>query len=762
MSMLPVGIGSSGSYQIEKSLRFRASGSTYLSRTPSSATDRTKWTFSSWIKRGTFGEGAIFSGELDANNKLLIRFTSTDNLDVRRVDAASSTGNVTYAVFRDPSAHIHLVVNIDTAQAAAVDRAKIYVNGVLQTINTPGFISGQSYINNNNIHKIGTAAGSVAFDGYIAEVNFIDGQALDPSYFGESNSDGVWVPKKYAGSYGTNGFYLDFKDGTSLTTLGYDKSGNSNNWTLNNHSLTAGSAYDWMVDTPTNNYAVLNPIGAFGTTAFPATISEANTKLTGVSATNRWTTVSQHIESGKWYAEFILLSAPTPLGCAAQINTGATDSQWNFYNGQIYVNSSLIGTYSTCTTNDVVGVAIDRDSNTIAFYKNGVLVYTASSVNSGTMRLQYFTGSTDVAVVLTGKAPLHASATYDAASGGYFRYTPPAGYKALCTANLPAVSITNPSLQHQVKLDTGANIKSTSEAVFPSFLEWIKDRANANNHQLIDSVRGTSAVLQSNSTGAETTYSAPSGSSVGWLWKAGGTASTNNDGSIASQVSANQTAGFSIVAYTGTGVNATVGHGLGIAPKMVVTKGRIAPDSWFVWHTGMISALYYLQLHTTIAQTNNATVWNSTSPDSSVFSIGTNADINQNTETYIAYCFAEISGYSKFGSYTGNGSTDGPFVYCGFRPKWLLIKKSSATSNWSIIDTARDANNIGDNPLLPNLTDAESTSTSISGAYLDVTSNGFKLRGTSGDINDNAATYIFAAFAEHPFGGNNVSPSPAR
>lgn len=751
---------SSGGYGISNSLRFRASGNTYLTRTPASAGNRKTWTWSGWVKRGTLsGTLNILDAYLiDNNAETEFRFSGDVLQFYTYTNPSYSLSASTSAVFRDPFAWYHLVLFVDTTQATSSNGIKIWINGAQQVLTFSAYTRNAStYINDAVFHRIGrNATGAYPLDGYIAEVNFIDGQALDPSYFGEQDSDGVWVPKKYTGTYGTNGFYLDFKDGTSLTTLGYDAA-SSNDWTLTNHSLTAGANYDWMIDTPTNNYAVLNPIGAFKTTAFPATISEANTKLTGVSATNRWTTVSQHIESGKWYAEFILLSAPTVSGCAVQINTGATDSQWNFYNGQIYVNSSLIGTYSTCTTNDVVGVAIDRDSNTIAFYKNGVLVYTASSVNGGTMRLQYFTGSTDVAIVLTGKAPLHASATYDTASGGYFRYIPPTGFKALCTANLSAVSITKPSDHHTVKLDTGANIKSTCEATYASFLEWIKDRANANNHQLIDSVRGTSAVLQSNSTGAETTYTAPTGTSVGWVWKANGSGTTNNNGSITSTVSANTAAGFSIVTFTGTGANATVGHGLGVAPKMILVKPRNIANGWYCYHA-ILGATKYMALEGTSAATTLSTVWNNTEPTSSVFSIGPAVSTN----TQVAYCFAEIPGYSKFDSYTGNGSTDGPFVYCGFRPKFLLIKKTSGTSNWSIIDTARDANNIGDNPLLPNSANAESTSTSTSGAYLDVTSNGFKLRGTSSDINDSAGTYIFAAFAEHPFGGSNVSPSPAR
>jgi len=247
-----------------------------------------------------------------------------------------------------------------------------------------------------------------------------------------------------------------------------------------------------------------------------------------------------------------------------------------------------------------------------------------------------------------------------AAAGGFntanfgqrpFAYTPPTGFKALCQANLPEVpvAIRNPKNQFNVKTDTGANIRTASEALFPyNFLEWIKDRANANNHQLIDTVRGNTAILQSNTTSAETTYTIPTGNSVGWVWKAGGAPVTNNAGSITSQVSANVDAGFSIVTYTGTGANATVGHGLGKAPKLVIIKCRnAAGNNWIVGHSNLTSWAYALNLDLTGAQVSSPTQFNSTAPTSSVISVGASNYTNGNGYQYVAYCFAEIEGYSK-------------------------------------------------------------------------------------------------------------------
>ena len=303
--------------------------------------------------------------------------------------------------------------------------------------------------------------------------------------------------------------------------------------------------------------------------------------------------------------------------------------------------------------------------------------------------------------------------------------------------------INKPSDYFNVVTDTGANILATAQALYPSnSLVWIKDRANANNHQLIDNVRGSSAVLQSNSTAAETTYTAPSGNSVAWVWRAGGAAVANNAGSIASQVSAGVAQGFSVVTYTGTGANATVGHGLGVAPKMVIVKQRSAAQSWPVYHaSNSVANTLYLDL-TNAAAASSA--WNSTNPSSSVFSIGTSAATNTSGGTYVAYCFSEVAGYSKFGSYVGNGSADGPFVYCGFRPKYVMVKRVDSTTDWLIYDTARSTYNETNLYLGANVSTAEAA-----GVPYDILSNGFKCRNTL--FNASGGTYIFACFAEAPF-----------
>ena len=321
---------------------------------------------------------------------------------------------------------------------------------------------------------------------------------------------------------------------------------------------------------------------------------------------------------------------------------------------------------------------------------------------------------------------------------------------------------------------TGAGL-TISNAVngisFQPDLVWIKVRTTTYNHNLYDSLRGTS-MLASNLTLAEnpsgspgdlTTYNAGgfsiqqtgnyelshSGDTyVAWQWNAGGSTVTNTDGSISAQVRANPTAGFSVVTYTGTGANATVGHGLGVAPSMIIVKERSAAgDSWYVYHVSL-GATNNIFLDSTAASSASATAWNNTAPTSTVFSLGTSVGVNQSTQTYVAYCFAAVAGYSAFGSYTGNGSADGPFVYLGFRPRFVLIKMSSGVAFWRIHDTSRNPYNVADLSLYPNANYADTTAVS---EYWDILSNGFKLRTSDSEQNTNGATYIYAAFAENPF-----------
>ena len=332
----------------------------------------------------------------------------------------------------------------------------------------------------------------------------------------------------------------------------------------------------------------------------------------------------------------------------------------------------------------------------------------------------------------------------------------------------------------------GAATKTIATAVngvsFQPDFTWVKRRSAAGSHVLQDVIRGFvgTAKLASNATDAEnntggatdpaegyvsavssTGFTVTKGTGqqvnengatyVAWQWKAGGAAVSNTAGSITSSVSANTTAGFSVVTYTGTGANATVGHGLGVAPSMVIVKCRgTAAREWPVYHSSLTSAAYVVFLNQTSAQASLPTIWNSTAPTSTVFSLGNSGQSNE-ASTMVAYCFAPVAGYSAFGSYVGNSSSDGPFIYTGFRPRYVLLKSSSDAVNWYVYDTSRDTGNLAGNQLYPNLSNAE-----VSSVGIDILSNGFKVRYNASPLNASGSTYIYACFAEVPFAYANA------
>tara|TARA_Y100001938_G_scaffold140590_1_gene208983 strand:+ start:106 stop:1164 length:1059 start_codon:yes stop_codon:yes gene_type:complete len=345
-------------------------------------------------------------------------------------------------------------------------------------------------------------------------------------------------------------------------------------------------------------------------------------------------------------------------------------------------------------------------------------------------------------------------------------------------------SITKPSLHFNTALYTGTDAaKSVTGVGFQPDWTWIKCRSHGGNaafsHILTDAARGVNKTLFTNTTDAQSTnysngylsafgtdgFTVTAGDAVsgvgrtyvGWNWKANGQGSSNTSGSINSTyTSANTTAGFSIVTYTGNGsAGATIGHGLGAVPKMIIVKCLNDTQNWFVYHES-IGATQLIRLNLNSAALSSSGSWNNTAPTSSVFSVGTESGTNQNGNLYVAYCFAEKKGYSRFSSYTGSANTDGPFVYTGFKPAWVMWKKT-ATEDWGISDNKRDTFNVLQNKLRPNSNSQESTSNS----HMDFLSNGFKFRSASGEFNGSGGTYIFMAFAEEPLVANVGQSIPA-
>jgi len=346
-------------------------------------------------------------------------------------------------------------------------------------------------------------------------------------------------------------------------------------------------------------------------------------------------------------------------------------------------------------------------------------------------------------------------------------------------------TIPKPSVHFNTKLYTGnGGTQSITGVGFQSDFTWIKRRDTTNNHRVTDVIRGVTKEIYPDDPSAQDTrtggltafgsdgftvgdsagYNANSGTYASWNWKANGQGSSNTDGSInTTYTSVNTTAGFSISKYTGTGSTATVGHGLGVTPKMIIFKNTSSSVDWRVYHEALGNT-HRLCLNDTSASTDDDSAFNDTSPTSTVFTVGGSSSTNAGT--MIAYCFAEKTGYSKFGSYTGNGNSNGPFVYTGFKPAFLIYKKAVQTGSagrWSIIDNKRDPSNVASHGLAANASSAENTGSNY--WDVDLLSNGFKFRTTEHETNGNGETFIYMAFAEEPLVANSGTdgvPATAR
>lgn len=660
-------------YSMLRSLRLRSSNSAYLSRTPASAGNQKKWTWSGWVKLGALQSETLLSCHDPVTVNRYIQTLDVYSGQISLFSRYFPSGTVfdsqviTTGLYRDPTAWYHVLVAFDTTQATAANRVKIYINGLtaaLSGASTYPELNTDYQINSTNAHAMGkyTYSSSQFFDGLLSEINFIDGQALDPTSFGAFDpTTGVWRPKKYAGAYGTNGFYLPFTDNSALTTssnvgLGKDFSGNGNYWATNNVSLTAGATYDSLTDVPTltsplvANFATLNPLN-------PSRSTLSNGNLTASGTTDLPTIVP---DSGTWYFEI-----------------GGVSKTWT------------------------------------------------------------------------------PPAAFPAAAGDYnfgqrpFSNTPTA---ALLNAfNLPAPTIPAGNKYFDATLYTGSG--ATQNVVnaggFSPDLVWSKSRSAATDNKLTDSGRGTTKAVISNSSNAETTDANGVTSFNSSGFTLGSDTSYNNSGAtyVGWQWKKGATPGFDVVTYTGTGVNMTVNHNLGVAPSLIFVKRRDgAAIDWQVYHTSL-GKDQTLQLNLTAAVSSITNYWYN-GVTSSVFGVnGSWAAINANGNNYVACLWAEIPGFSKFGSYQGNGSTDGPFVYLGFRPKYVMVKRTDSTSDWAIMDAARTPNNDGANHVLyADLANADTDSSAF-----DFVANGFKIRNTTSGDNASGGTYVFAAFAENPF-----------
>ena len=813
MSVLNTGLAktSTGGYEIGQSLRFDADDSAYLNKTwGSSPTDGNKFTFSVWVKRGDLDSGTTQFWLLGAKDSA----ESNIKFYGDKIEAHLTGSNYDFktdAVFRDTSAWYHLVFTYDSDDGTVADRFKIYVNGVRQALGTtstiPSGADNEFTKNGTGLHLGAHAWGTHHFDGYMAEVHLIDGTALTPTSFGETGNYGEWKPIEVSGlTYGNNGFYLDFADSGNL---GDDVSGNGNDLTEKNIG-----ASDQMLDTPTNNFATLNPLGKQSSSG----LSEGNLKAVLTHGGNSARTPSTFaVSSGKWYWEVKQSSANRfGMGVFDTENYVMTDEDagldvyewaWILDGGASSqgkkVNSAVSADYGAeAGDGDVIMVALDVDNNAIWFGKNDSWFNTDGSASSATVKTQIEAGtttnaaftnltsnhltpmfvrqtSTDTLIANFGQDSSFAGnktaqGNADSRGKGDFYYTPPSGFLALCTSNLPNVAV-KPSQHFNTVLYTANNSTNaiTGVGFRPDFV-WTKSRSNPYNHDLYDAVRGTGRRVQSNRDRVELTSPSntiesfdsdgftvgasdngnSTGNSVSWNWKANGSGSANTNGSITSTVSANTVAGFSIVSWTSPGLSsgqsATVGHGLSTTPDMVIIKRRDSAGNWLVGTTDL-SWNWFLYLNTTSGAGTSAGAWNNTAPTSSVFTIGSYDHVSSGTQ--VAYCFHSVDGYSKVGSYVGNTDTDGTFVYTGFRPKFILMKHTTGSYDWGIWDSARDTYNVAQTKLKANDLSADTTGTN---QYIDFLSNGFKFRNNSVWDNGSGATYIYLAFAEQPFKYSNA------
>lgn len=773
--------GASGQqgYFLNRSVRFRSSAQAYFSRTPAASGNTQIFTWNFWVKRGQLSAYQdMYFTNAGGGTFASISWTANNTLTITSVNASVAQCElITSAVYRDCSAWYMLTFAVDTTQATASNRVKVYVNGVQVTAFATATYPAQNYnfqMNNTLVQNIGRPA-TYPSDFYMAEVNFIDGQALTPTSFGAFNVlTGIWQPIKYSGTYGTQGYYLNFNDNSAATAaaIGKDSSGNGNNWTPNNISVTAGATYDSMTDVPTltspttANYCVINPLDVQNASS----VAQGNQYISFSAVNYGHSRATQAIPDGSYWEVVAGGTNWLMLGVA---NSTAYSSfnwagSWAIYqaDGKVYNNGAAItGVLATFTTNDVIGFALKGNKLYIA--KNGTWL------NSGDPVAQtgfVASGISSEVFPYIGNGGGSAGTPSAYFNGGQrpFTYTPPTGFVALNTYNLPTPTIANGANQFAATTYTGNGgsgqvVTNTvnGNSFQPDFV-WIKSRSNIDNNQLVDSVRGLSGTpgLSSNSTNAEfatgivtafnsngfTSSTGTTQNYIGWQWKSSNaTAVTNTAGSITSTVSANPTAGFSIVTFTAQASGtATVGHGLGVAPAMIITKARAAVSYWNIYHQSLGNTKY-IQLESTAAATTASGRWNNTSPTSSVFTMGVDFG---GIGTMVAYCFSEIAGYSKFGSYTGNGSTDGTFVYTGFRPRFILLKNSSSAADWVTFDTSRDTYNLATKYLVPNTSGAEATGASV---QLDILSNGFKIRGTWVGMNASGNTIIYAAFCESPF-----------
>ena len=757
---------------IDNSCLFNGTTNNFLSRTASSNGSGTTLTFSCWVKRGLLGlRDIVYNGNITSNSEHL-HFDANNKLNYYEAGGGARKWNyVTTRTFEDTSKWYHIYVRRDTTDSTAADRIQIYVDGERITAydtETQPALNATGYWNQTTYgFYIGTtgSASYIRGIGYLAEVNMVDGTTVDVSTFGVTDtSTGRWIPKTLSGiTYGTNGFRLKFQDSSAL---GDDTSGNGNDLSATNLDST-----NQTTDSPTQNHCTWDP----NDHANLATFSEGNLKVTGGSASTsgscRGTLAPK---SGKYYFEVKFLGGAfaghNSLGIrnknvainSTTSGSGVTTESYHWRDDGYAINGTLgqmNSGFSSYTTNDYIGVAMDLDTGKIWMSKNGTYEKSGNPV----------TGENPMFTVPTGQpyAPWWLGYGYtnnNELNCGQraFNTDPPTGFLALQQDNLP----------------------STDKGISDFLI--IKNRDATDSWMWQDSLRGsgqygsTSTATQYNTAitdgvqkflaGGFSTEDNAAINTSGESYVShnfhlnGGTTTTDTTGTLSTELQANATAGFSVGKFTVSGSgNVTWAHGLGGVPEMGILCAFDSTNYGTTYHHKTSSTPYneYLLTTTDATVAASAGIWGSAKPTSTLWTGLVNSLFTAGG-VYVFYSFRSIEGFSKFSSYTGNGLADGPFVYLGFRPAYVMIKRLTAGYHWTEKDTSRNPINPMTRDLKWNLTAAENVDANNA---VDFLSNGFKIRSASSgatNYNGSGATHIYMAFAENPFVGDGTSPVTAR
>ena len=782
---------------IANALRFNEDSSLHYDIT-SDGNKRT-WTFSAWIKRTTLGAASgyyIFSDGQSSNfTNIFIKSDGKIYAQLYESTGPSVKQKTSTETFNKLDTWYHIVWRVDTTQSTDSDRSRVYVNGtqitawdseqhVDQNDETTMNVSGKDFL----IGAYDTSSTSRHFAGYMAEINFVDGQSYGPEYFGQVGSNGYWVPKSLSGvSYGSsnNSFRLDFADSSAL---GDDESGNTNDFDTTDNI----DSHDQVLDSPTQNFVTLGGVTSADSNGGP-THREGNLQAYD-SSTAAARTRFQLPKTGKWYFE-------TKVTSGAGVRTGVADvsvvpNVTNFMGvagtvaGNYYINSNGTGasinadtgvaldggnsTFSGTILTIPVGVFVNMDDKEISFQcdrGSGLETIGPFQLSHDELHAGYNLNGDEVTFnfgqdsTFAGNESTGGSNASDANSAGSFFYTVPTGALALMDDNIPVEGIDSPDVV------------------------WIKNRSNGRAGLLYDSIRGPNKDLKPNTSTAEdtttngllsfdkqgftvadkTNINGDAETIVAWCWKAGGVSNTfNKDGTGYSTAadagltggditptgsSINTTAGFSIIRYTGNGTaNQTIKHGLSQAPEMIWNKDRDTNvNNNGFWISSTAVGDNYAQFHTTNQWYSTAQAY-PTSGDATTVTICRGGNVNNTNESgddYIQYHWHSVEGFSSIGKYTGNGAADGQFVNTGFRPAWIMIKSSSSGSrDWMVYDNKRLGYNVDNNVLRAM---AATAATEQTDDDIDILSNGFKLRRASSNTNSSGVTYAYLAFAETPF-----------